>query len=294
MSDQVNPAFNHYSNIRKVALNLLGILSGISADAQMNQNEIAFLYNWLRDQTNVKKTGDLLDLQDAVEDILLDGVVTEEEREDIMGLIDTVLQYSEVEVESIDCLVNRFLGFLTGISCDDELTDSEIRSLHKLIEAEPSAHSHWAISKIKHKVDEVLEDGVITVEERASLLQEVKSVCGQQFLDTGIASGLSTEALSGDVEVDTIDGLSVCFTGTFTSGKRADVAKTARESGANVLKGITQKLDVLVIGGIASRDWKFSSFGRKVESVHANREKGASTIIIDEPTWLGLLASKSA
>lgn len=209
-----------------------------------------------------------------------------DERDDLLTLVGDILQYNETSAISVACLVNQLLGFLQGISCDDELTDSEIQTLQGLVNREPSAHSHWAVKRIKEKVDAVLDDGVIEEHERESLLDDVKAVCGQGFLDTGIVSGLSTGVLVGDIDFETLADVKVCFTGT----TRADMTKDARGVGVDVVKSVTKKLDVLVIGGIASRDWKFSSFGRKVETVHKNRDSGSTTAIIDELTWVALLS----
>ncbi len=286
MTTNVNPAFNHESNTHKELLNLKGMLEGVSADSKLKEVEVVFLSNWIKDQTHIKKDGDLLDLQEAIEDVLEDGVVTNEEREDLLVLIGDILKYNSTQASSVDCLVNKFLGFLQGISCDNELTDSEISALSSLIESEQSTHDHWAIKRIKLLVDEILEDGVVDEQERAQLLGEVKAVCGQEFLDTGIASGLSTGVLVGEINYESLINVKVCFTGTLTTGTRAEMTKKAKASGIDVTKTVTQNLDILVIGGVASRDWKFSSFGRKVEKVHQNRdEKGSTTAIIDEPTW---------
>ncbi|MEH0695858.1 hypothetical protein [Vibrio owensii] len=166
--NNVNTAFNHTSHTHKELLSLKGMLEGIPADSELKEVEVVFLDNWIKDQTHIKKDGDILDLQDTIQDVLEDGVMTGEVR--------------------------------------DELTDSEIQTLQKLVDKEPSAHSHWAVKRIKEKVDAVLDDGVIEEHERESLLDDVKAVCGQGFLDTGIASGLSTVVLVGDINFETLNG----------------------------------------------------------------------------------------
>ena len=50
-----------------------------------------------------------------------------------------------------------------------------------------------------------------------------------------------------------------------------------------ISSGITKKIDFLVIGTLSSRDWKFSSHGRKIEKAVSYRDdEGAKLKIISE------------
>jgi len=49
---------------------------------------------------------------------------------------------------------------------------------------------------------------------------------------------------------------------------------------------ITQKLDYLIIGELSSRDWRFSSYGRKIEKAMLLQEKGHALQIVTEEAWL--------
>jgi len=52
--------------------------------------------------------------------------------------------------------------------------------------------------------------------------------------------------------------------------------------GASVKQNVTKKVAVLVIGTIASRDWQFSSHGRKIEKAIKLKEKGSPVVIMTE------------
>ena len=82
-----------------------------------------------------------------------------------------------------------------------------------------------------------------------------------------------------------LSGLTICFTGQFLSGSRKFQSDKASKLGASVKNNITKQVDLLVLGSVASRDWKFSSYGGKIENVLSNRLKGASTEIINEEVW---------
>ena len=47
------------------------------------------------------------------------------------------------------------------------------------------------------------------------------------------------------------------------------------------------QLDYLVIGAQSSPCWAYSTYGRKIEAVIANREKGAETLILHEDDFIG-------
>jgi hypothetical protein len=48
---------------------------------------------------------------------------------------------------------------------------------------------------------------------------------------------------------------------------------------------VSQKVDALALGSVHSRDWKFSSYGRKIEAVLSNRVDGPTTEIINKELW---------
>ncbi len=51
---------------------------------------------------------------------------------------------------------------------------------------------------------------------------------------------------------------------------------------------MSKEVDYLVIGTLASRDWRFSSHGRKIENAIALQKSGHPIVIINERTWLKL------
>lgn len=69
---------------------LLGILKGISADANINDAEIIFFKNWLAENTDIADIWPVPLLTEKVDQILADGVITTEEREELYQLITLV------------------------------------------------------------------------------------------------------------------------------------------------------------------------------------------------------------
>lgn len=69
---------------------LLGICSGIMADAKLNDDEIMFLSTWIEDHSEMTTfwPGDVLAMQ--VRDILADGIITEDERNHMIATLTSI------------------------------------------------------------------------------------------------------------------------------------------------------------------------------------------------------------
>lgn len=111
-------AFNYKRNKQKALISLHGILNGITADQHLNETELLFIATWLKSDSEFKKDGDFLDIQEAIHDVLEDGILTSDEKEDLLTLLNDVLQYNDIEHSNLDALINMLLGFLQGISAD--------------------------------------------------------------------------------------------------------------------------------------------------------------------------------
>ncbi|MBD5735451.1 BRCT domain-containing protein, partial [Citrobacter freundii] len=74
-----------------------------------------------------------------------------------------------------------------------------------------------------------------------------------------------------------------CLTGVFLAGKRSHVEDMVTKNGGLISGNVTKKINYLVIGTLSSRDWKFSSHGRKIEKAIAYRDdEGVELEIISE------------
>ena len=284
-----NSAFNYQRNVEKAFLTLRGILQGVVADKQFNETEILFLDTWLKNERHAKMEGDILDVCDLLTDILEDGVVTNDELSDLKNLVADVLEFGHNDETTYEAQLNQMLDYLQGITADNVLTTKEITAFHQWLKSHETVLSTWPGDVLVKRINEILADGVITEEEKTDLLETIKQITGQRFLETGIAHGMATEFCTQPLETFTICNANICFTGKFVSGTRTEVEKAAKAQGAAISKSITKKLDLLVIGTIASRDWKFSSLGRKIEAAIKLQNEGSQLKIVTEKNWLKLV-----
>jgi NAD-dependent DNA ligase len=84
-------------------------------------------------------------------------------------------------------------------------------------------------------------------------------------------------------------GRSFCFTGVFEFGSRADCHEAVMARGGEPAKGVTKKLNYLVIGSVGSECWRHSSFGTKIMKAAQYCEDGAGIAIVSEAHWVAHL-----
>ncbi|MGH1470367.1 MAG: BRCT domain-containing protein [Cellvibrionaceae bacterium] len=282
----INKGFNYSRNIERAAFGLKGILLGIVADQKLNEQELLFLDVWLRSEEHLKKDGDVVDLLDLIGDIIQDGIITSEELRELNDLVDDVINYKELDANSNEGQINELIGFLSGMIADNKIKDLEIEALSEWLVNNQDIKDIWPADIVIERLEAILADGIITKEEKSDLLESIKQITGVRFDESGIAHGMATEFFEDSVEGVRHDGSCFCFTGTFVSGTRKVVESRAKNKGASTKKGVSKSVQYLVIGTLASRDWRFSSHGRKIEKALTLKKEGHPIKIITERTWI--------
>lgn len=279
-----NLNFNYKRNKLKSILLLKGILDGVVADVDVNNIEITYLRAWCDNEAFDFNDPDFKIIKQAVIDILEDGVITSKELRDTHMMLEGIISDNGFE-SSGDDSINYFLGFLNGISVDDVLHDSEIYNLREQLNSNSGFAEKWPAVALRDRLDTIFEDNIIDPAEKDDLLALIKAVSGQAFLDTGLAYGMASD-FSTCNEKPRLHNQNICFTGKFISGSRAKQTEIAEKFGANVVGSINKKLNILVIGSVASRDWKFASHGNKIAKVLDYRlNENCNTEIINEEMW---------
>jgi len=278
--------FNASRNRDKATYVLRGILEGVVADEKLNEAEIMFLDIWMRSQQPLEDNGDVIDLLEYIGDILEDGYVSKQELSEIHSFIDDVLDYGVQSSETDEDNINELIGLLLGISADGKLTDGEFAALDQWLSSNAHLADTYPANELIKRIKEIKADGVVDEEEKEDLLEAIKKLTGYRFTETGDAEGAVAEVFSKTIENFTHSEQKICFTGKFVSGTRKVCEKSAKDKGAIIAKSVTKDLDILILGTIASRDWRFTSHGRKIEKAVKYNNDGTNIIIISERTWL--------
>lgn len=286
--------FGRKRNKEKALTSLYGILFGICGDERLNETEILFLDTWLKTDVEFKEDGDFLDIQCAIREALEDGIISVDEREELLCLLADILEYSPPKnANKLGEMTNLLLGVLQGISADDHINEAEMGLLASLLVDSQELLDCWPGNLLASRLRAIIADGVITEEEQDDLLELVKQITGQRFTDTGLATGMATEFFA-DEGVMSLQGKKVCFTGKFLSNTRFNLEQQAKLLGATPVKWMSKTVNVLIIGSLANRDWMFTSHGRKIEAAIRAKDEGLDIHIINEEDWVRIASEPLA
>lgn len=184
-------------------------------------------------------------------------------------------------------------GIVTGIVADGQLNDLEVQMLSTWLGSNSEVVDVWPGSAIARLVREVLEDGIITEEERLHLLVELQRLVGMDFAQTGSVEPGVVELPYDDDAPVAVGGRRVCFTGEFVFGTRAACQRAIEKLGGTPVAAVSKKVDYLIVGTHVSPDWVNTSYGQKIMRAMELRDEGHAILVIRERRWiesLGILA----
>ena len=182
----------------------------------------------------------------------------------------------------------ELLGIARGLLADRELSDDEIRFLHEWLEAHYSIASSFPGNVVHERIRAVLEDGVITTEERSHLVATLTLLLDDRLEDLAEQVDL-TELWFDQVGLIEFDQTRFCLTGNFVYGPR-DVCKIAIERrGGIVAPSVSSEAQFLVVGALGVDEWRDGGLGAEIEAAMRMRAQGQPVKIIPEDCWVAHL-----
>lgn len=174
------------------------------------------------------------------------------------------------QLQELSCIINDFIS-------DNVLTDIEISSLNHWLNQNQHLSGNYLFDKVNSAVQSVLEDGVITEEEKLYLLNVLSNYNNP------------VEFYSGNVDELNLDGKQVVLTGDFIYGSRDEVTNKLEMLGASVKSSVSGKTDYVVVGGNGSEVWSCGNYGSKVKKALEYQSKGKDVKIIKEEEFFKCL-----
>jgi len=182
--------------------------------------------------------------------------------------------------------LSEMLGLAKGMLSDGVVNTLEATYLRDWGVNHPDALKCWPISLIFSRLHQYFDDGHIDDAERVALHELLSHLVG------GTASLLlgyeGATTLPLDIPAPLIcwgPGEVYVFTGRFAYGTRGHCEHEATERGSTCEENVTRRTSFLVIGTFGSRDWKQSSFGRKIRKAVELRDSGFALRIVGEDHW---------
>ena len=184
-----------------------------------------------------------------------------------------------------DRQIDTLIGLSKGLLADGKVDQSEAEFLYTWLIQSRQTTDNPVITNLLNRVDAMLKDGVLDQEESAELLSLLHKLTGEP---SEVGELAKTSSLPVDEPAPTIifEGNQFLFTGTCVYGTRKDCQAAIEQLGGINAKGVTKRLNYLVLGTYVTDSWIHESYGRKIEKAMQYRDEGVPVTIITEQHWV--------
>ena len=192
---------------------------------------------------------------------------------DFMTALENVIKEKRSEIQSAAPYserdeVNEFLGFCAGIVCDGVILKAEAEAMLSRFHDSMVLSSSVVFRDLWRALEAALADKILTEEESEEVRAWIALLVGDGYVDTGIPNIGNTAELDEpirDAAQITLKGACVVLTGPMRMGTRDFIITEIERCGGEVAKTTTRKTDYVVVSSTASKNWRTTHFGTKIE-----------------------------
>jgi NAD-dependent DNA ligase len=184
--------------------------------------------------------------------------------------------------------LGELLGLARGMLADQELSDFEIRFLRDWLVEHTEVADSFPGNIIHDRVEEVLEDGVITEEERSHLVETLNQLIEDRLDDLAEKVDITELWFDEAGEID-FDRSRFCLTGNFVYGPIPVCRSAIEKRGGQVASVVSGDIQFLVVGGLGVDEWREGGLGQQIETAMRMRASGKPVKIIPEDSWVSQL-----
>jgi NAD-dependent DNA ligase len=277
-------AFNKSANTRKRVIYWIGFLDGALSSHRIEEGEKDAI---LAEAGKFAEFFNDPDASDLIEDIQADCFSSDV---DFIGQLKQVIaaKRSELGSGSTSCEtdeMNEFLGFCAGIICDGRVLETEVRAILSRFKSSSILMNAAPFSLLKDAVETAMEDNILTDNETQEIQEWIAQLVGDGFVDTGITN-IGTVSKLDDPITDPskirFEESVFVLTGPMRMGPRSFVVSEIERIGGTCASKTTLKTDYVVISATASRHWRTTHFGTKIERAKELIEQGHKVRFVSE------------
>lgn len=281
--------YHSKSNKDKAINTLIGILQGIACDQTLRPSEVDLITDWLDEHFELTQKEPFSQLANLLNEINADGYIDDTERQDLIWFCNRFIDSSNDFYNFATADIQTLTGLAEGILGDGKITDAEITFLHSWLQERESLIGVYPYDELSSLLTNILKDGIVSEDERV-LLQRFFL----EFIDTKHIKAVSSEDIRELREKVHIEGICAscpevqfentvfCFTGESIKTTRKGFQNIIEDLGCEFKKGISQKVNYLVVGNEGNPYWAYSCYGRKIEEAIQLRKQGHPIIIVNE------------
>lgn len=295
--------FTSKARIEKSLNSLLGLVEGMVIDGAINESEVSFLNLWLKEHSGVRLLHPYSELFPVVQAAIADGVITQDEREDIVWLCEKLRSTQFFDKTTAD--LQRLHAILGGIASDRRVTEEELRGLSGWLEQHEHLRRCWPYDEVNSLILGVLKDRKIDEQEQAmlrSFFSEFVAVLDDRTINSPVIAESTPQTQEESFNIVglcavcpdiAIEGSTFCFTGASSRYSRVTLADTVQKLGGQFAPSLTKTVDYLVIGADGNPCWAYACYGRKVEKAVELRKAGLRILIVHENDFHDAVADAS-
>lgn len=286
--------FTTRAQLEKSVNSLLGIIEGISIDGAINASEYGFLRLWLNEHAELQDRHPFNELVPVVQAAMADGVLTQDEQEDIIWLCERLRSTEYYDKTTAD--LQRLHAMLGGIVADGLISEEELRGLSSWLEDHEHLKTCWPYDEIGSLITAVLADRKIDEQEHKMLKdffsEFIAVLDGRTIVSPSISEGTTLVGLCAVCPEIEFNGSKFCFTGASTRYTRLQLVETVSRLGGEVVPSMSAKVRYLVIGAEGNPCWAYACYGRKVEKAVELRKSGVRLLIVHENDFHDAVADR--
>lgn len=277
--------FTSKSRLDKSVNSLLGIIEGITIDKEINSKEIEFLDEWISDNDEVRYYHPFNELIPVVEQAIKDGIITDDEKQDIKWLCDKLTSSEYYDLVTGD--LQRLHAIMGGIIADGVVTEDELRGFSEWLNDHEHLFRCYPYDEVNTLIINVMADRKIDQEEQAMLhkffTEFTQTADDKVIKEPPVEEKVSTvKGICAVCPEISFEGKTFCFTGASQKYTRKQFADLVEKLGGRFTNKIINGLDYLVIGGEGNPCWSYACYGRKVEKAINLRKQGYTLLIVHE------------
>ena len=287
--------FTTPAELHKAINTLRGMVAGITTDHKVSEDEINELANWCIAHSHLSNRHPFSELIPLIKSACEDGVITSDESADIVWLCNNFVSDSDY-YDLVTSSLQFLTGLIHGIMADGEITDDEIHTLKKWMQANDYLSGCYPFDEIESLLMAILNDGKISEDERNMLKAYLSN-----FIDMKTSYNLNEPDVNALREKYSIGGICAicqeidfddtvfCFTGQSARAKRSEIANIIETHGGHFGPNVTNKTRYLIVGNEGNPCWAFSCYGRKIEEAIERRKNGQTLTIVNEMDFWDIL-----
>ncbi|MDF1847543.1 MAG: hypothetical protein P1U69_10125 [Parvibaculaceae bacterium] len=289
--DEQHNAFNKSANDKKRVVYWIGFLEGALASDRIELGENDALH---AEATKFAEFFGDPDASDLAEDIdarcfSSDSDMMDQLKQIVLekrAQISTKSPYTETDE------MNEFLGFCAGVICDGRILASEASAILHRFQKSDLLMNASPFQDVRRVVEASLADNELTASESEEIQEWISRLVGDGFIDTGLPNIGTVAQLDEpitDPNMVSLSGSTFVLTGPMKIGTRAFIVAEIERFGAVFQERTTRETAYVVVSSTASKHWRTTHFGRKIERAQQLLSQGYDLQFVSEDALQGAI-----